>query len=119
METTMTAVMKARSDEATLRKVQMLIAGKWVEAAAGEELEVEDPAHRAPIAVVPRGRAEDVDRAVKAAAAAFPAWSRTVPRERGRLLGQIADALEVRVEELARTVALETGNAIAPTRAPK
>jgi acyl-CoA reductase-like NAD-dependent aldehyde dehydrogenase len=119
METTMTAVTKARSDEATLRKVQMLIAGKWVDAAAGEELEVEDPAHRAPIAVVPRGRAEDVDRAVKAAAAAFPAWSRTVPRERGRLLAQIADALEVRVEELARTVTLETGNAIRTQSRPE
>jgi acyl-CoA reductase-like NAD-dependent aldehyde dehydrogenase len=119
METTMTAVTKARSDEATLRKVQMLIAGKWVDAAAGEELEVEDPAHRAPIAVVPRGRAEDVDRAVKAAAAAFPAWSRTVPRERGRLLAQIADALEVRVEELARTVTFETGNAIRTQSRPE
>jgi hypothetical protein len=43
---------------------------------------------------------------------AFPAWSRTIPRERGRLLARIADALEARVEELARTIALETGNAL-------
>jgi acyl-CoA reductase-like NAD-dependent aldehyde dehydrogenase len=64
------------------------------------------------IAEVPWGRAEDVARAVKAAADAFRAWSRTVPRERGRLLARIADALEARVEELARTIALETGNAL-------
>jgi acyl-CoA reductase-like NAD-dependent aldehyde dehydrogenase len=49
---------------------------------------------------------------VKAAADAFRAWSRTVPRERGRLLARIADALEARVEELARTIALETDNAL-------
>jgi hypothetical protein len=72
----------------------MLIGGKWVESASGEVLEVEDPAHRRPIAEVPRGRSEDVVRAVNAADAAFHAWSRTIPRERGRLLLRIADALE-------------------------
>ena len=51
----------------------MLIGGQWVDSAAGEVLEVEDPAHRRPIANVPRGRAEDVARAVKAAADALPA----------------------------------------------
>jgi Aldehyde dehydrogenase family len=96
-----------------------LIGGKWVESASGEWLEVEDPAHRRPIAEVPRGRAEDVARAVKAAADAFPAWSRVVPRERGRLLARIADALEARVEELARTIALETGNALRTQARPE
>ena len=108
----MPAVTKMRENETALRKARMLVGGKWVESASGEWLEVEDPAHRRPIAEVPRGRAEDVARAVKSAADAFPAWSRMVPRERGRLLARIADALEARVEELARTIALETGNAI-------
>jgi acyl-CoA reductase-like NAD-dependent aldehyde dehydrogenase len=97
----------------------MLIGGKWVDSASGEVLEVEDPAHRRPIAEVPRGRAEDVERAVKAAADAFPTWSRTVPRERGRLLARIADALDARVEELARRIALETGNAIRTQSRPE
>ena len=108
----MTAIREVHRDEAALRKARMLIGGKWVESASGEELEVEDPAHRRPVAEVPRGGAEDVARAVNAAADAFPAWSRTIPRERGRLLARIADALEARVEELARTIALETGNAL-------
>ena len=115
----MTAVTKARTDKPALRKAQMLIGGKWVDAASGETFAVEDPAHRAPIAEVPRGRAEDVDRAMKAAAEAFPAWSRTPPRERGRILARIADALEARVEELARTIALETGNAIRTQSRPE
>ena len=38
----------------------MLIGGQWVESASGEMPEVEDPAHRRPVAAVPRGRAEDV-----------------------------------------------------------
>jgi acyl-CoA reductase-like NAD-dependent aldehyde dehydrogenase len=96
----MTAITKMRTDEVALRKARMLIGGKWVGSASGEVLEVEDPAYRRPIAEVSRGGAEDVARAVQAAADAFPAWSRTIPRERGRLLARIADALEARVEEL-------------------
>jgi len=96
----MPAVTKMRENETALRKAHMLVGGKWVESASGEWLEVEDPAHRRPIAEVPRGRAEDVARAVKSAADAFPAWSRAVPRERGRLLARIAEALEARVEKL-------------------
>jgi acyl-CoA reductase-like NAD-dependent aldehyde dehydrogenase len=115
----MTAVTKTRTNDAAIRKAHMLIGGKWVGSASGEVFEVENPANRRPIAEVPRGRAEDVDRAVKAAAEAFPAWSRTAPRERGRLLARIADALEARVEELARTVALETGNAIRTQSRPE
>jgi hypothetical protein len=68
MEMTMPAVTKMREDETTLRKERMLISGKLIDSASGEWLEVEDPAHRRPIAEVPRGRAEDVARAVKAAA---------------------------------------------------
>ncbi|MDE1974173.1 MAG: aldehyde dehydrogenase family protein [Hyphomicrobiales bacterium] len=119
MEAMMTAVTKTRMNEAAIRKAHMLIGGKWVGSASGEVFEVENPANRRSIAEVPRGRAEDVDRAVKAAAEAFPAWSRTTPRERGRLLARIADALEERVEELARTVALETGNAIRTQSRPE
>src|SRR5262245_65816069 len=99
MEVSMTAIQRLHADEAALGKRHMLIDGRWVDSASGEVPEVEDPAHRRPIAEVPRGRAEDVERAVKAAADAFPAWSHTVPRDRGRLLARIADALDARVEE--------------------
>ena len=118
-EAIMTAVRQTRSDAAALKKVSMLIGGKWVGSTSGEVLEVEDPAHRRPVAEIPRGRVEDVARAVNAAAEAFPAWSRMIPRERGRLLAQVADALEPRIEELARTIALETGNALRTQARPE
>ncbi len=115
----MTAVATKRADATALKKAQMLINGQWVDSAAGEVLTVEDPAHRRPIAEIPRGRAEDVARAVQAAAAAYPAWSRVPPRERGKLFLKIADALEARVEELARLIALETGNALRTQARPE
>ena len=71
------------------------------------------------IGSIPRGGAEDVDRAVRAASKAFASWSRFIPRERGRVLQKIADAVEAQMEELARIVAEETGNAIRTPARPE
>jgi acyl-CoA reductase-like NAD-dependent aldehyde dehydrogenase len=90
----------------------MLIGGQWVESASGARITVENPAKRAPIGEVPRGNAADVARAVAAAAKAYADWRKVVPRERGKALLKIAEAVQVRTEELARTIALETGNAL-------
>lgn len=94
------------------RFAPMLIDGAWVESATGRALTVENPAKRQPIATIPRGDAADVDRAVQAAARALPAWRNVAPRDRGRLLLRIADAMDARHDELSRTIALETGNAL-------
>ena len=102
-----------------LRHAQMLIAGEWVDSASGETLDVENPGNRQKIAEISRGGASDVDRAVQAATQAFPGWSKTPPRDRGRLLLRIAEALETRSEELARIIALETGNALRTQARPE
>jgi acyl-CoA reductase-like NAD-dependent aldehyde dehydrogenase len=101
------------------RRVRMLIDGAWVDSASGANLIVENPARRTPIASIPRGGKEDVDRAVQAAQKAFPAWSKTPPRQRGRLLLRIAEAMEARIEELARIIAEETGNALRTQARPE
>lgn len=98
---------------------KMLIGAEWVEAASGETFAVENPCVREAIARVPRASAIDVDLAVKAAAEAFPSWRRTAPRERGRLLMRIADQLDAQAEEMARTLACETGNAIRTQSRPE
>jgi acyl-CoA reductase-like NAD-dependent aldehyde dehydrogenase len=101
------------------RRTQMLIDGSWVDSVSAKEIPVENPGNRQIVGSIPRGSAEDVDRAVKAAACTFLSWSRTIPRERGRMLQKIADAVEARVEELARIVAEETGNAIRTQARPE
>src|SRR3984885_880429 len=95
-----------------LRRAKMLIDGAWVDSLSGATLQVENPAKRRPIAEIPRGDAADVNGAVEAASRAFPTWSKVAPRDRGRLLLRIAEAMEARAEELARLIALETGNAL-------
>jgi acyl-CoA reductase-like NAD-dependent aldehyde dehydrogenase len=103
---------QTRPATSQLRHARMLIDGAWVDSASGVTLTVENPGRRTPVASIPAGAAEDVDRAVKAAQKAFPAWSKMPPRQRGRLLLRIAEALESRIEEMARIIAEETGNAL-------
>ncbi len=106
-------------DIAAARQVQMLIGGERVDSACGETIAVENPANRSAIAHVPRGQKEDVDRAVEGAAAAFESWRKVNPRDRGRMLLKIADALEARIEDLAHTIAEETGNALRTQARPE
>jgi acyl-CoA reductase-like NAD-dependent aldehyde dehydrogenase len=101
------------------RHATMLVNGEWVGAASGRTLTVENPARRTKVATIPRGAQEDVNRAIAAASTAFPAWSKTPPRQRGRLLLRIAEALESRIEDLARVIAEETGNAIRTQARPE
>ena len=68
-----------------------------------------NPATGECLAQVARSRAVDVDRAVAAASAAQPAWAETTPVRRGEILGEVANAMHARREEIARVVALETG----------
>jgi acyl-CoA reductase-like NAD-dependent aldehyde dehydrogenase len=108
----------ARAD--TGLREQMFIGGEWTPAAKGRTLEVGNPARRGAIAgVVPRADANDVDRAVRAAAKAFETWRATPWKERARALWAIADAVEADAEELARILSAEVGNAIRPISRPE
>src|SRR2546425_684975 len=104
----------------TPTRERMFIGGEWIESADGRTFDVETPATRGKVvAHVPRSGAADVDRAVRAAAAAFPVWRAVAPRDRGRLLLRIADDVDAAVEDLARTLAMETGNAIRTQARPE
>ncbi len=99
---------------------QMFIGGQWVDAVAGETLDVITPTDRNEvIATTPRGRAADVDRAVAAARAAFPAWAALRFTERQGALLRIADRIEAQHEELAQLTAVDTGNAIRTQARPE
>jgi betaine-aldehyde dehydrogenase len=110
---------QTRSAATGPRHAQMLIDGAWVDSASGAVLTVENPARRTPIGTIPRGGREDVDRAVEAARKAFPAWSKVPPRQRGRMLLRIAEAMEARIEDMARIIAEETGNALRTQARPE
>ncbi len=100
-------------------RTPMLIDGAWVESIKDEFFPIESPADRRVIGEVPRAREEDVDRAVRSAARAFEKWKGVAPRERGKRLLKIAEAVEAQSEALALLIATETGNAIRTQSRPE
>jgi aldehyde dehydrogenase (NAD+) len=94
-------------------ELKFYINGEWVEPATSATLDVIDPSTEEPIAKIAMGSAADVDRAVAAAKAAFPAFSRTSREERLALLQKILAAYQARYKDVAETISREMG---APTK---
>jgi len=94
---------------------QMLIGG---DRAAGERgtYEVLNPATEAVVGEAPEASVAQVEAAAEAAAAAFPAWSRTSPEERAELLHRAADLFRGRVDDLVPLVQAETGATLRTTQ---
>lgn len=92
------------------------IDGAWVDPVTPAFLDVINPSTEEPIAQVAIGTAADVDRAVTAAKAAFPAYSQTSREERLALLQRVLDAYQARYEQVAQTLSREMGAPIGMAR---
>ncbi|UJB21349.1 MULTISPECIES: aldehyde dehydrogenase [Lysobacter] len=88
------------------------IDGEPRDAAGGRWLDVFDPANAQPYAQVAAGDAEDVEAAIAAAKAAFPAWSGLPHSERAHWLEALAAALEARLNEFAQAESRDGGKPI-------
>ncbi len=88
---------------------KIYINGAWVPSTGKGTLEVINSATEEVMATIPEGTAEDVDKAVQAAAAAFPGWAATSREERGKLLTRIGEALAARTDEVATIISHEVG----------
>ncbi|WP_247505144.1 aldehyde dehydrogenase [Bradyrhizobium sp. 1] len=89
----------------------MYIDGEWCESTSGRWLETQNPFTGKPWAVIPRGNAQDIDRAVQAANRAFVAgpWASTHPSDRGALLHRLADLIAANAERLAELEVRDNG----------
>jgi acyl-CoA reductase-like NAD-dependent aldehyde dehydrogenase len=95
------------------------IDGREIEAGQGQMLDVRNPATGNVIARIPNSTADDVDRAMKSARAAFEgrAWGGMDIRARARLVNRLADAFEANLESLYRLETLNNGRPLNETRA--
>jgi len=94
-----------------------LIAGEWVEARGGETLQDVNPADTADVvAEFPSMTAEDVTRALDAAAEAFPAWKAMTWTARGAILRRAAELIRERLEPIARDLTREMGKTLREAR---
>lgn len=89
---------------------KLMIGGEWVESAAGRRYTTLNPSLDTPLADVPDGDAQDIERAVAAARRAFPDWSGLHVDERARMLRRFADAVRAWAPTFGMLDALDSGN---------
>ncbi|MGH9375608.1 MAG: aldehyde dehydrogenase family protein, partial [Terriglobia bacterium] len=99
-----------------LREIPLYINGGWSRSKASERFDVVNPATGDAIARVPASGYEDVDAAVKAAAAAFPGWRQTPPEDRIQYLFHLKNLLEEHFDDLARIISTENGKTLSESR---
>jgi len=117
MTTTENLSKKAQNFISSPRK--MLINGQWVGSASGKNFDTLNPATGKVIVSVAEGDKEDIDRAVRAARAAFDdgPWSSLNPTARERCLHKLADLMEENADILSELEALDNGKNVAIARA--
>ena len=98
----------------SVRTYQNYVSGQWVGSASGETFPVYDPASEEVIAQVASSDAADVDKAVKAARAAFDSgpWASTTAQDRGRILFKLAERVRQNAAQLAELECRNTGKPI-------
>jgi lactaldehyde dehydrogenase / glycolaldehyde dehydrogenase len=101
---------------AGIPRYRHFINGQWADSTDREFIEVENPATQEIIATVPKGTADDADRALTAARNAQPAWEALPPIERGRLLHRLAQLILENRDRLARIVVAEQGKPLSEAR---
>lgn len=94
-------------------RIEHLIGGKPV--AGTDYFETIDPATQAVLAEVAAGGEAEVDAAVAAAKAAFPAWAATPAPQRAKLMRKLGDLIAAHAPEIARTETCDTGQVIGQT----
>ncbi len=92
--------------------VRNYVGGEWVMVEAAGSHEVRNPATDELLAQVPLGGEAEVDAAVRAAAAAFPAWRATPPQDRARYFFKLRQLLDEHRDELARMIVTEMGKTL-------
>ena len=90
--------------------------GQRMEGASGRFGDVFDPATGAVTARVPLASADDVEQAVDAASAAFPAWAATTPLNRARVMFRFKELLETHAGDLAKIITSEHGKVLSDAR---
>jgi betaine-aldehyde dehydrogenase len=98
-----------------LRTLRNYIDGEFRDATDGRTTAVVNPVTGEVYATAPLSGAADVDAAMAAAAAAFPAWRDTIPAERQKTLLKIADAVEAHAGELVAAESENTGKPVGLT----
>ena len=87
----------------------MVVGGAWAESESGERTEATSPATGESLGTVPEGTRTDAARAIAAANAAWREWAAKTAFERAAAMERVAELVEERRDDLARTLTLDQG----------
>jgi succinate-semialdehyde dehydrogenase/glutarate-semialdehyde dehydrogenase len=102
--------------DSSLWKELGLINGAWVPADEGITVEIRNPASGEPLGNVPVMRAAEARRAIEAAHAALPAWSKKTAGERAKIMRKWFDLMLANVDDLAVIMTAEQGKPLAESK---
>jgi len=108
--------MSAQPSVATFPRIGHFIAGKPYAGSPAGSAPVYDPARGVPSAEVDLASPADVDAAVRAAHAAFPAWSQTPALKRARVMFRLKELIERDMDRLARIIVSEHGKVLSDAK---
>ncbi len=100
-----------------MTKLRNYINGQWVNSSSDATLNVVNPASQEVIALVPQGSVQDVQQAAEAAAKAFPEWRNVPAHRRVQYLFKLKTLLEDNIDEISRTIVLESGKTFGEAKA--
>jgi malonate-semialdehyde dehydrogenase (acetylating)/methylmalonate-semialdehyde dehydrogenase len=100
----------------TTTEIRNFIGGRWVAPTSDAGLELTNPATGEPLGRSPEGSAVEVDAAVQAAQAAFPAWRTTPAVDRVQFLFKLKAILEDHLDELAALITTENGKTLGESK---
>jgi malonate-semialdehyde dehydrogenase (acetylating)/methylmalonate-semialdehyde dehydrogenase len=98
-------------------RIPHFIGGQWTASKSTQWQDVVNPATGGTLAKVPLAEAAEVNAAVEAAAAAFPAWRRTPAEDRIQPLFKLKVLLEEHIDELSRIITMENGKTFTEAKA--
>src|ERR1700704_5052361 len=108
-----------KTNQVALSATKLLINNRWIDAQSGKTFATINPSTGEEICQVAAADAADVEKAVKAARAAFEhgPWRKTMASERGRMLNRLADLIEANADDLARLESLDNGKPVTVAKA--
>jgi aldehyde dehydrogenase (NAD+) len=116
----MATVLSAPSEShAGVSATQLLINNRWIPSESGKTFATINPSTGEEICQIAEADAADVEKAIRAARAAFEhgPWRKTLASERGRLMHRLADLIEANGDELARLESLDNGKPVSVAKA--
>ncbi len=108
--------MSAKTPDLGFTPKGLFIGGQWVKPRSGESITTINPSNGDVLGEAPLASEEDVDAAVAAAKAAFPAWAAMPVNKRAEILVQLAETIDEHADDLALMDAVDSGNAVTGMR---